>query len=158
MKSYEPARDEQFKQLARERLVVGDLFTYDVSVVTIMTEGRYYGALSRAVTATGVTLPKLALGCAEYVETTPGKGFVFLALWNDGNVYSPKLVYDCTRACIKQGSRHKLAKLALPLLGGNERARFIGAMEQAVDHAEDDADERDEHMPEVVFVTDHELL
>lgn len=158
MRRYEPARDEQYRQLARERLVVGDLFTYDVSVVTIMTEGRYYGALSRAVTGAGVTLPKLALGCAEYVETAPGKGLVFLALWNDGNVYSPGLVYGCTRACIKQASRHGLPKLAMPLLGGNERAKFIGAMEQAVDHAEDEADERDEPMPNVVFVTDHELL
>ena len=31
-------------------------------------------------------------------------------------------------------------------------------MEQAVDDAMDETDERDEHMPEVVFVTDHELL
>lgn len=158
MTRYEPARDEHYRVLARQRLVVGDIFAYDVPVITVMTQGRYYGSLSKAVTASGMIIPNLALGCAEYVERSPGKGFVFVALWNDGNVYSPKLVYDCTRACIKQASRRSVPELAFPLLGGNERAKFLGAMEQAVDHAEDEADDRDEHMPGVVFVTDKELL
>lgn len=157
-RQYEAGRDDYFRALARERIVIGDLFAYDVPVVTIMTQGRSYGSLSKRVTAMGVELPQLSLGCAEYVETSQGKGFVFVALWSDDNIYTPRLIYDCTRGCLKQASRHVLPEIAFPLLGGNERARFIGAMEQAVDHAEDEADERDDHMPSVVFVTDLELL
>lgn len=129
-----------------------------MSVITVMTGGRYYGSLSKKVVASGVQIPELALGCAEYVANAPGKGHIFVALWSDENVYTPKLVYDCTRACIKQASVHRLPEIAMPLLGGNERAKFIGAMEQAIDHAEDQADETETHMPSVVFVTDLELL
>ena len=50
-----------------------------------------------------------------------------------------------------------LPKVACPLLGGNQRHRFTGAMEQAVDDAMDETDEKNEHMPEVVFLTDDEL-
>jgi hypothetical protein len=158
MKGYVPARDVHFRELARQRIILGDLFTYAVAVVTIKTKKQYYGAISRAVAARNIPFPDLALGCAEYVEVSPGSGFIFVALWNDDNVYSPSHVYNCTRACLKQASRHALPQVAFPLLGGNERHKFIGAMEQAVDDAMDETDECDEHMPEVVFVTDHELL
>ncbi len=158
MKGYLPARDVHFRELARDRIVIGDLFTYAVAVVTIKTRKQYYGAISRAVAARNIPFPDLALGCAEYVEVSPGSGFIFVALWNDDNVYSPSHVYNCTRACIKQASRHSLGQIAFPLLGGNERHKFIGAMEQAVDDAMDETDERGELMPEVVFVTDKELL
>lgn len=30
MKKYDPARDEHYKKLGRERIVVGDLFAHDV--------------------------------------------------------------------------------------------------------------------------------
>lgn len=158
MKGYVPARDVHFRELADQRIVRGDLFTFAVAVVTIKTKKQYYGAISRAVAQKNIPFPDLALGCAEYVEVSPGAGFIFVALWNDDNLYSPSHVYNCTRACIKQASRHVLPQVAFPLLGGNERHKFIGAMEQAVDDAMDETDERDEHMPEVVFVTDHELL
>ena len=158
MKRYVTARDAHFRELARQRIVVGDLFTYAVTVIPIKTKKQYYGSISREVAAKNILLPDLALGCAEYVEASPGSGFVFVALWNDDNLYSPSHIYGCTRACIKQASRHALAQIAFPLLGGNERAKFIGAMEQAVDDAMDEADERDEPMPDVVFVTDRELL
>ena len=158
MKGYLHARDVHFRELARERIVIGDLFTYAVAVVPIKTKKQYYGSVSRAVAAKNIPFPELALGCAEYVEVSPGCGLIFVALWNDNNLYSPSHVYNCTRACLKQASRQSLAQVAFPLLGGNERHKFIGAMEQAVDDAMDETDERDEHMPEVVFVTDHELL
>jgi hypothetical protein len=158
MKRFDPSRGEYFRQVARERIVVGDLFTYAVAVVPIKTRGQYYGSISRAVARRGLAFPDLALGCAEYVEVSARKGFVFVALWNDDNLYSPSHVYNCTRACLKQASRHALAQVAFPLLGGNERHKLIGAMEQAVDDAMDETDERDEPMPDVVFVTDKELL
>lgn len=137
---------------------MGDLFAYDVPVITVMTRGRYYGALSRRVAAMGVRIPDLALRCAELVETEDGKTYIFVALWNDENAYSGRQVYDCTRAVLREASHHRIPEVAMPLLGGNERARFLGAMEQAVDHAEDEADEADAFMPSVVFVSDLELL
>lgn len=158
MKKFEPARDEQFRQLAKERLVRGDLFEYEVPVVTVKTQGRTYGSLSRAVAATGVKIPELALGCAKLVTAPSGKRFIFVAFWDDKNEHTPRHVYACTLACVKQASVHRVEKLAMPLLGGKDRASFLGAMEQAVDHAEDDADEHEAHMPSVVFVTDKELL
>lgn len=158
MKRYDPSRAGHFRELARERIVVGDLFTYDVVVVPIKTRGQWYGSISRAVDQRGVPFPDLALGCAEYVEVSPGHGFVFVALWNDSSEYTPALIYGCTRASIKQASRHVLPGLAFPLLGGNKGTEFIGVMEQAVDDAMDETDERDDHMPDVVFVTDRELL
>ena len=106
MKGYVPARDVQFRELARQRMVIGDLFTYPVAVVPIKTKKQYYGSISRAVAAKNVPFPDLALGCAEYVEMSPGTGFIFVALWNDDNLYSPAHVYNCTRACIKQASLH----------------------------------------------------
>jgi hypothetical protein len=157
MKRYDPSRDEHFRKLARERTVVGDLFNFDAAVVPIKTRGQYYGSISRAVAQQGVSFPDLALGCAELVVTASGRTFIFVALWSDDNIYTPALIYNCTAACLKQASLHRLPKIALPLLGGNQRHRFIGAMEQAVDDAMDETDEEGEHMPEVVFVTDVEL-
>lgn len=34
---------ERFEKLGRERIVVGDLFAYDVAVIPVQTKGRYYG-------------------------------------------------------------------------------------------------------------------
>lgn len=158
MKRYTPALDERYRELARARLVRGDLFAFPYPVVTIMTGGRFYGSLSRTVVSAGVEVPDLAFGCAAFARTGVDKSFVFVALWNDGNEYSPKQVYDCTRACVKQAQVHGLPQLAMPLLGGNERASFVGAMDQAIDHAEDEAGEAEAEMPEVVLVTDLELL
>ena len=157
MKKYDPGRDSEYAKLARQRLVVGDLFAYDVPVITVMTKGRYYGALSRRVATMGVRIPDLALRCAELVEAEDGK-YIFVALWNDENTYSGRHVYDCTRAILREARHHRIPEVAMPLLGGNERARFLGAMEQAVDHAEDEADEAETFMPSVVFVSDLELL
>ena len=148
---------ERFEKLGRERIVVGDLFAYDVAVIPIQTKGRYYGSISRALAAKGVPVPDLALGCAVYVESVPGRGYMFVALWSDDNTYTPAHIYACGRACIRRASTLRLPQLAFPLLGGNERFRFVGAMEKAVDDAMDEADERDQHMPEVVFVTDRAL-
>lgn len=83
MKVYVPARDVHFRKLARERIVISDLFTYAVAVVPIKTKKQYYGSISRAVAAKNIPFPELALGCAEYVEVSPGSGFIFVALWND---------------------------------------------------------------------------
>lgn len=158
VKRYEPSRDPYFRGLARERIVIGDLFEYDAYVVPIKTRGQYYGSISKAVAERGVRFPELALGCAEYVAVAPGRAMIFVALWNDNNAYTPAHIYACTRACIKQASLHALTRLAMPLLGGNEREKFIGAMEQAVDDAMDETDEIDAPMPDIVFVTDLELL
>jgi hypothetical protein len=157
MRRYDPSRDEHLRRLARERTVVGDLLTFDAAVVPIKTRGRWYGSISRAVANQGVSFPDLALGCAELVVMASGRTLIFVALWSDDSTYSPTLIYNCTAACLKQASLHRVPKIALPLLGGNQRHRFTGAMEQAVDDAMDEADEKNEHMPEVVFVTDVEL-
>jgi hypothetical protein len=157
MRRYDPSRAEHVRELARERTVVGDLFTFDAPVVPIETRGQYYGSISRAVAQQGVSFPDLALGCAERVVTASGRTLIFVALWSDDNTYTPALIYNCTAACQKQASLHRVPKIALPLLGGNQRHRFTGAMEQAVDDAMDETDEKNEHMPDVVFVTDVEL-
>jgi hypothetical protein len=154
MRRYDPSRDEHFRKLAHERIVVGDLFTYEVPVIPIKTHGQWYGSISRAVAQQGVSFPDLALGCAELVVTPTGRTLIFVALWNEENTYTPAHIYNCTAACLKQASVHRVPRLALPLLGGNQRHRFIGAMEQAVDDAMDETDEKNEYMPEVVFVTD----
>ena len=76
MKGYVPARDVHFRELAQQRIVRGDLFTYAVAVVPIKTKKQYYGSISRAVAAKNVPFPELALGCAEYVEVSPGCGML----------------------------------------------------------------------------------
>jgi hypothetical protein len=157
MRRYNPAKDDYFRRHARDRIVVGDLFTYDVPVITIKTGGQYYGAISKALAKQGVSFPDLALGCAEYVVTPTGRTFIFVALWSEDNAYTHALIYNCTAACLKKASLHRVTRVALPFLGGNQRHRFIGAMEQAVDDAMDETDEKNEHMPEVVFVTDVEI-
>jgi len=157
MKRYDPARDEHFCKLARERIVVGDLFTFDLPVIPIKTHAQWYGSISKAVAKQGVPFPNLALGCAERVVTATGRTLIFVALWSDDNTYTPAHIYNCTAAALKKAAVHRVPRVAFPLLGGNQRHRLIGAMGQAVDAAEDVADEKNEHMPDVVFVTDVEV-
>ena len=155
--AFSAAKLERYAALGRERLRTGDLFEHPVVVVPIKTKGRWYGSISRAVVGKGVQLPELALGCAEYRALEGGRAYLFVALWNDENTYSPALIYECTGACLRLAARHALELVAFPLLGGNQGHRFIGAMELAVDDAMDECAEAELAMPEVIFVTDHEL-
>lgn len=154
---YVDAKNERFATTARDRVVVGDLFDHPIIVVPIKTLGRWYGSISRAVVDRGVRLPELAITCAE-LRTAGERSYVFVTLWDDEKPYSPKHIYDCTRSCLALAAREKLATLAFPFLGGNEGRKFLGAMEQAVDDAMDDCAEAELAMPDVVFVTDHELV
>ena len=149
---------EIYEKLARDRLVVGDLFTYDVPVIPIKTKGRWYGRISRAVVERGVELPQLTLGQARYVATGDATGHLFLALWSDDNVYTERHIAGCVSACINEASRNRLARIALPILGGRvDGPRLLYAMEMGVEHAVDQLDAADRMVPEVVFVTDMNL-
>ena len=152
-----PSR-EAYEKLARDRLVVGDLFAYDVPVVTIMTKGRAYGRISRAVVEKGVALPELTLGQARFVATTAGKGHLFLALWSDDNRYTEPHIAGCVRACVAAASRHGIPLIAVPILGGKrEGPGLLHAMERGIEEAVDQLDAADRRVPEVVFVTDMQL-
>ena len=152
-----PSR-EAYEKLARDRLVVGDLIAYDVPVITIQTKGRAYGRISRAVVEKGVALPELTLGQAKFVATTPGKGYVFLALWSDDNRYTEQHIAGCVRACVAAASRHGIPLIAMPILGGKrEGPGLLHAMERGVEEAVDQLDAADRLVPEVVFVTDVQL-
>ena len=149
---------EIYEKLAHERLIVGDLFAYDVPVIPIKTQGRWYGQLSRAVVDKGVTLPDLTLGQARFVPTTEGKGYLFLALWSDDNSYSERLIAGCVHACVAEASRKGVPLVALPILGGKrEGPRLLHAMERGVEEATDQLGAADRPVPDVVFVTDMRL-
>ena len=48
MKGYVPARDLHFRELARKRIVIGDLFTYAVAGVPIKTKKQSRAPLTAA--------------------------------------------------------------------------------------------------------------
>ena len=116
-----------------------DLFAFPVEVpivITIKTEGRIYGAISQqfAKHYPTVELPHVAWGDSSGpVKLPDGKTAIFTAQWvdeePDGQPYPPNRVYGCTVSCIRQAALAGFDTVAMPLLGGGEKAhrrRVVG--------------------------------
>jgi len=86
---------EQYEKMGRERIVRGDLFTYENVVVPIKSEARWYGSISQQVAKMVPEFPKLVLTEAKVVPLQ-GKTFVFVALWDDHTPYSWDHIRGCT--------------------------------------------------------------
>ena len=131
--------DPKFRQAVLEREESCDLFSYDAFVVTIKTEGRYYGAVSRGFVKRypGVALPHLNWGDSSALMTLPdGKQVIFTALWSDieegAEAYLTSRVYGCTASAIRQAAVGGLEEIAMPPIGGGEKEARMPAMGQGI--------------------------
>jgi hypothetical protein len=144
--------EEQYAKLGEARLVTGDLFSYENIVIPVKTGGRWYGSISREAVRRGIPFPHVVLCEAKHVKHE-GKNYVFLGLWDDEVRYSDLHIYRCASSAVLEGAHGHLQQLAMPLLGGNEGHKYIGAMERAIDDVVDLLDPTGLLVPEIVFVT-----
>ena len=131
--------DPKFTQAVLEREESCDLFSYDAFVVTIKTEGRYYGSVSKGFVkrCPGLALPRLDWGDSSAPMTLPdGKQVVFTALWGDmeegAEAYMTSRVYGCTASAIRQAAVAGIEELAMPPIGGGEKEARRPAMGQGI--------------------------
>ena len=140
---------EIFRLEAMKKIVHGDLFAWKNPVITIMTRGRTYGALSRQVAKLGVPLPDLVLGCAAFHDP-----YIFVALWEDESTYTPRLFAGCGASILNAASRANVPLVAIPLLGDKKQAvENLGFVEKALCDTADELDARERLVPDWVYVT-----
>lgn len=137
-----------FEEEAAQKLRHGNIFDYKNPVITIKTGGRTYGRLSRQAAERGAVMPDIALATAKFVDP-----YIFVALWNDQNTYSPKLIADCAASAVIEAYRHKIELVAFAPLGGNQGMQYLWAAEQAIFMEETKKTDAGLWFPEHVFVT-----
>lgn len=147
-----PLSKEYFEQEAQQKLVHGDIFTFKNPVITIKTKGRTYGALSRHVDELGVKLPDLALGTACFQDP-----YIFVALWDDENAYSHRLMADCAVAILNVAHRNDVKLIAMPPLGGKEGMTHLWIVESALFDAGEPMDNAGFEIPKHVYVTNKKI-
>lgn len=140
---------EFYEKEAREKLVEGDLFTFPVPVITVMTKGRPYGALSQRVARDGVVIPDLVFTQAKYQAP-----YLFVALWADESAYTPEALFDCGANCLLQAGANNLEQISFPILGGKGGEKFLWAVEKGVFEAADVLDAAGKMVPRHIYVTD----
>jgi hypothetical protein len=144
---------EAYTRRANERLTVGDVFSYENVVIPCKTEGRWYGSISQHVDRLGVPFPRLSL-CGSQHVAHGGKNYIFVATWDDHVRNSDDHIFECACSALLASVHAHLKTLAMPLLGGNEGHRFVGAMERAIDFVEDAIEPTGLLLPaDIVFVT-----
>jgi hypothetical protein len=141
-----------YEKEARGKLVEGDLFTFPVPVITVMTKGRPYGALSQRVSRDGVIIPELVLTQAKYQAP-----YMFVALWTDESAYTPEMLFDCGANCMLQAGAQGLEQISFPILGGKGGEKFLWAVEKGVFEAVDVLDAAGKPVPKHIYVTDKNI-
>jgi len=147
---------EFYTRAARERIRQGDVFAEPAFVVPVMTRGRAYGSISKAIQARGIVIPDLKLR-ETAVETYNGKTVIFLAFWDDTTPYSNAHVTACVDHAMGAASNARVPFLAIPLLGGKEWEKYLSAMEFGVEQAEQTFDVTGFNPVEVSFMTQNTI-
>ena len=151
------ARGEAWISEARSRLRVGDLFEWPAIVITIETNARAHGAISKEAIRRAIPLPSLELGECRHTRLDD-RDYVFACLWAPGSEYDDALVRQLSRGALHEASRGHLPELAFPLFGGSESHRFIEVMVNELLRASHRLEKAGHHVPEALLVTREALI
>ncbi len=135
-----------------------NVFDFDTFVVTVKTEGRIYGAISKQMLERypDVQVPSLDWGASSPPIALPdGKRVIFTCLWEDEEDeegYPPRIVRSCTSSAIRQATVAGCEELALPLIGGGKKFARKAAMGQGMHDALTLAERRELEPPQLYVV------
>ena len=130
---------DRYVRMVEEWAQEADIFAFDCFVVTIKTNGRWYGNISDQFRKRypSIAFPDVVYGTSKGPFPLPdGRAVIFSCLWSDeekGLGYDPRVITGCTGSAIRIAGAAGFDEVALPLIGGGQKYRMKPYMGQGIE-------------------------